>query len=132
MPLKWSPLAIVAVATAAVAAPPAPQPLIDDVKLQAAGMTRFWSANLPLAAADSILAGHLVDDALYVTTTNGSLFAVVLAHSALNLAIVPYSGFVTVRGPIQEYGTVVLLWLLGIIVYVSGRKGRSQSVAKRN
>lgn len=50
-------------------------PLVEDAKLQGAGMFRYWQAHLPLAPGDRIQEGHLVEDALYVITEGGSLFA---------------------------------------------------------
>lgn len=50
-------------------------PLIDDAKLQAAGMFRYWQASLPLSPGDSPDEAHLVDEALYVVTDGGVLFA---------------------------------------------------------
>ncbi len=50
-------------------------PLVEDAQLQEAGMFRYWQAHLPLAPGDKIQEGHLVDEALYVITEGGSLFA---------------------------------------------------------
>ncbi len=50
-------------------------PLVDDTALQNAGLTRFWAANLPLPVNDRVVEGYLVDEALYVVTDNGSVFA---------------------------------------------------------
>ncbi|UCC29095.1 MAG: PQQ-like beta-propeller repeat protein [Phycisphaerales bacterium] len=50
-------------------------PLIDDAKLQEAGMFRYWQASLPLPLGDSPDKAHLVDEVLYVVTDGGVLFA---------------------------------------------------------
>jgi outer membrane protein assembly factor BamB len=67
----WCALAVLAGALSANA-----EPLIDDTSLEAAGMSRFWEAKLPLAAGDRLVEGHLIDEALYVITDNGTLFSV--------------------------------------------------------
>ncbi|MGB2984597.1 MAG: PQQ-binding-like beta-propeller repeat protein [Phycisphaerae bacterium] len=68
-------LFLTGVAALSGVAPAADSPLIDDARLQAAGMYRYWQARLPIARGDSLLEGHLVDEALYVITDNGSVFA---------------------------------------------------------
>lgn len=50
-------------------------PLVEDVKLQAGGMYRYWQARLPLAPGDRAQEAYLIDEALYVITDGGSLFA---------------------------------------------------------
>ncbi len=50
-------------------------PLIPDEGLQRLGLVKFWQANLPLGAADTIRDAHLVDEALYVITEQGSVYA---------------------------------------------------------
>jgi len=52
------------------------EPLVDDASLQAAGMTRYWEAQLPITPDDTLLEGHLIDEALYVISSNGTLFAI--------------------------------------------------------
>jgi outer membrane protein assembly factor BamB len=49
--------------------------IVEKDRLQDAGMYRYWQAQLPLASGDSVDQGFLVDDAIYVTTHNGTLFA---------------------------------------------------------
>ena len=60
----------------AFAGPTAADPLLTDARLQAAGLTRFWDAQLPLKPHDSVKEGHLVDEALYIITEGGTIFAV--------------------------------------------------------
>ena len=50
-------------------------PLVDVAELQRAGFQVYWEAQLPLVEGDSTKEGYLVDGALYVTTTGGSIFA---------------------------------------------------------
>lgn len=57
------------------ARPIAAGPLIGEATLQAAGLTRHWSAELPLDPHDSIKEGYLIDEALYVITEGGTFFA---------------------------------------------------------
>ncbi len=58
-------------------APPTADPgLIGDDALRQAGMTRYWDAQLPVTGKDSIKGGFLVEEALYVTTDAGTVFAV--------------------------------------------------------
>lgn len=55
-----------------------PDPRADVIDLAAArraGLTQYWEARLPIGRADSIRRTYLVDDALYVTTVGGSMFA---------------------------------------------------------
>lgn len=66
----WSSVFVVACAQ-----PGASAPLVDDASLQAAGMMRYWEARLPITSDDTLVEGRLVDEALYVTTDNGTLFA---------------------------------------------------------
>ena len=49
--------------------------IVEKTRLQDAGMYRYWQAKLPLAPGDSVDQGYLVDDAIYVTTHNGTVFA---------------------------------------------------------
>lgn len=48
---------------------------VEDNALRRAGLTRYWEAQLPLARNDSVKTGHLVEEALYVTTDAGIVFA---------------------------------------------------------
>ncbi len=57
------------------AIPDVDSPLIDDVKLQNAGMFRYWQAHLPVVPGDSLEEAHLIDQALYVVTDGGTFFA---------------------------------------------------------
>ncbi len=49
--------------------------LVDDGSLQQAGLVKFWEARMPLVAGDTILDAYLVDEALYVVSCYGSVFA---------------------------------------------------------
>ncbi|MEK6798277.1 MAG: PQQ-binding-like beta-propeller repeat protein [Planctomycetota bacterium] len=49
--------------------------LIDEGQLHQAGLVKFWEAKLPLAPGDTVDAGYLVDEALYVTSDFGKIFA---------------------------------------------------------
>ncbi len=55
--------------------PAAGSPLVSDVALQQAGFIKFWEAQVPLAAGDSIRDAYLVDEALYITSELGSIFS---------------------------------------------------------
>lgn len=52
------------------------QPLVRDAELQRVGLSRFWDGRVPLSEHDAIQNAFLVEDALYVTTEAGILFAV--------------------------------------------------------
>lgn len=69
--------ALVLVAIAPLVEPQVEQapPLIDDAKLQEAGLFRYWQASLPLSPGDSPDEAYLVDGALYVVSDGGVLFA---------------------------------------------------------
>ncbi len=67
----WSGVLVITCAQSGAAAP-----LVDDASLEAAGMTRYWEAQLPITPDDALIEGHLIDEALYVITDNGILFAV--------------------------------------------------------
>jgi outer membrane protein assembly factor BamB len=60
-----------------VARPTAPgsSPLIPDASLQQLGLVKFWQASLPLGTGDAIRDGFLVDEALYVTSEQGNIYA---------------------------------------------------------
>ena len=63
-------------AMAALAAKPvAPPPTINEAALADAGMSLFWEARLPVAAGESLKEAFLRDEALYVTTDRGTIFA---------------------------------------------------------
>ncbi len=68
-------LLVAAVGSASGGRPVAGQPLVVDNELHDVGLTRFWEAKLPLAAKESVRRAHLIDEALYVVTTAGRLFA---------------------------------------------------------
>lgn len=50
-------------------------PLIQDADLSNAGMYSYWTADLPLAKGDALEAGYLVDEALYVVSRGGTVYA---------------------------------------------------------
>ncbi len=68
--------AVAAIATLSCLSGAYGEPLVADSELQAAGLTRYWEANIPLSRGDALDEGFLVDDTLYVTTTNGTIFTV--------------------------------------------------------
>lgn len=68
-PLLWM-LAVVA------PAPPPAEALISDADLQAAGMMRFWQADLPVTMGDELKEAYRIDDAIYAITRNGTVFSV--------------------------------------------------------
>ncbi len=71
---KLTMLMIACLATAVSAEPKSP--LVSDGDLQAAGMSRYWQAHLPISPGDSLDKIYRVDEALYVTTDHGVLYAV--------------------------------------------------------
>lgn len=70
----WFLIPVVALG-AAKPVPKSSAPLIADENLQRLGLVKFWQANLPLGATDAIRDAYLVDEALYVTSEQGALFA---------------------------------------------------------
>jgi outer membrane protein assembly factor BamB len=63
----------------ATIAGPAPQGKVvafDDAGLRRAGLTRFWEANLPVAARDRLEKVFVVEGTLYATTDRGTVFAI--------------------------------------------------------
>ncbi|UCG17645.1 MAG: PQQ-binding-like beta-propeller repeat protein [Phycisphaerales bacterium] len=50
--------------------------LVDAGQLRAAGYTKYWETQLPLRRGDQVAAVHLLDDNIYVTTTDGEVLAV--------------------------------------------------------
>jgi len=50
-------------------------PLVADRALQPVGLTRYWEAHLPLVSQETVVAGFLVDESLYVTSSKGVLYA---------------------------------------------------------
>lgn len=50
-------------------------PLVSEAALQQAGFNKVWEAQVPLVAGDTIRDAYLVDEALYVVSTFGSIFA---------------------------------------------------------
>lgn len=50
-------------------------PLINDASLQQAGFIKFWEARVPLVANDTIRDAYLVDEALYIVSTGGSVYS---------------------------------------------------------
>lgn len=57
---------------------------LAEADLQAAGLQRYWEANLPLGPGDAAAWGVLRDDSLYVGTRRGSLVAL---HAPTGLAL---------------------------------------------
>src|SRR5882724_8585802 len=49
--------------------------LLDANQVREAGLTQFWQAQLPISSGEEIRDGYLVDEALYVTTTRGRIYA---------------------------------------------------------
>lgn len=72
---KWIVLSFVAFLTPVIARGQSDAPLIDNESLQQLGLVRFWEAILPLTPDDRIRDAYLVDEALYVTSERGGLFA---------------------------------------------------------
>lgn len=50
-------------------------PLVSEAALQQAGFIKFWEAKVPLVVEDTIRDAYLVDEALYVVSTGGSIFS---------------------------------------------------------
>jgi len=59
-----------------VTAPAYCKPLVVQEDLEQAGFRLHWEASLPLASGDTLVAGYLRDEALYVVSDFGRLFAV--------------------------------------------------------
>lgn len=55
--------------------PSAGLPLINDASLQQAGFIKFWEAQVPLVAKDTLRDAYLVDESLYVVSSGGSIFS---------------------------------------------------------
>lgn len=53
----------------------ADSPLVSEAALQQAGFIKFWEAQVPLVDGDTISDAYLVDEALYVVSTRGSIFS---------------------------------------------------------
>jgi outer membrane protein assembly factor BamB len=51
-------------------------PLAQDGALSNAGLTDYWSLDVPLQRGESLERAFLLDDALYLTTDRGTVFAV--------------------------------------------------------
>jgi len=51
--------------------------MVEDAALRDIGLSTYWRAQLPLATDDTVVKSFLVDEALYVTTKNGTIFALV-------------------------------------------------------
>jgi len=64
--------------------------LIDLAAIGEVGLTQYWKAHVPLADGSTIARAYLVDDALYVVSTSGTVFALTaemgLIRWAANLA----------------------------------------------
>jgi len=56
-------------------APAAGPSLVSEASLQQAGFNKVWEAHVPLVAGDTIRDAYLVDEALYVVSTGGSIFS---------------------------------------------------------
>lgn len=51
------------------------QPLVTDDALRDVGLKRYWDLQLPVTDGDSVRSAWRLDDALYVATDNGVVFA---------------------------------------------------------
>ncbi len=51
--------------------------IVEDAALRDIGLSTYWRAQLPLAADDAVVQSFLVDEALYITTKNGTIFSLV-------------------------------------------------------
>jgi outer membrane protein assembly factor BamB len=60
---------------AQAAKPAAPTQLVSDAALANAGLTLFWEARLPVATSETLKEAFLRDEALYVTTDRGAIYA---------------------------------------------------------
>ncbi|MBU0717238.1 MAG: PQQ-binding-like beta-propeller repeat protein [Planctomycetes bacterium] len=64
--------------------------LIDLAAIGEVGLTQYWEAHIPLADGSTVARAYLVDDALYVVSTSGTVFALTaemgLIRWAANLA----------------------------------------------
>ena len=69
------------------AEPDSKTPLIDDARLQAAGMFRYWQAHLPIAPGDALEKAYLVDESLYFITDWGSCFALTAKTGLVRWAV---------------------------------------------
>ena len=52
------------------------QTLVSDAELRGIGLTKYWSATLPIEAGDEIAGAFLVDEHIYAISESGILFAV--------------------------------------------------------
>lgn len=57
--------------------PAKPAFMLDTDGLQGAGFKKFWEAKLPLVSGDEVKDAFLVEEAIYVTTKLGSVYALV-------------------------------------------------------
>lgn len=53
------------------------EPIVDEAALRDIGLVKYWEARIPLADNDRIEQAYLVDEALYVVTRRGTVFALV-------------------------------------------------------
>lgn len=85
--------------------------------LDAAGLTRFWQFQVPLDPNQSIVAGYLVDDAIYLATNDG--YAVALdAYTGALRWLQPISGTAyRVRRPAHAGDKVVFVTPVDIQTY---------------
>ncbi len=74
---------LVSVTAVAAAKPPVARPLYVTAQVEAAGLIRYWEANLPLAKGDALSQAHLVDDVLYVVADSGTVFALTTAEGLI-------------------------------------------------
>ncbi len=65
---------------------------VNDASLREAGLIRFWNARLPVEAGDALETGYLVDDALYVISEGGAMFAL-----EANTGLIRWADKITVR-----------------------------------
>ncbi len=70
-------LSLFAVLCLAIAPAAGQAQMVEDATLRDIGLSTYWRAQLPLAADDTVVQSFLVDEALYVTTKNGTIFALV-------------------------------------------------------
>ncbi len=112
-------------------APALCEPLVAQEDLEEAGFRLHWEANLPLESGDTVVAGYLRDEVLYVVSDFGRLFAVTRKSGLIRWAaevtapdytIYPPTHVVTVDGT----GAVVVPTATETFVYdrYSGRRLR--------
>lgn len=78
--------AMVLLGVVLAALPASAEPLTTQAELEQAGFRLHWEASLPLAKGDSVVAGYLRDDTLYVATDSGWLFSVTADNGLIRWA----------------------------------------------